>query len=140
VDNVRLEGVEAEIEDQIQAMLRNWDSPLGRAFQDATDIVEEAARIAAPVSPKGSKLAPIGFLKATTRQSLERHKDDEGIIMGLVGASRYPYNFIANPTSHKGYTWNRGRKSYRKADNDYLKDSLNSLNGFVRYVGLLCRP
>jgi hypothetical protein len=136
VDNVHLRGVEAEIEDQIQVMLRNWDSPLGRVFQDATQIVEDTARIAAPVSPKGSKLAPAGFLKATTRQSLERHHDEDGIIMGLVGASRYPYNFIANPTSHKGYTWNRGRRTFRPGKNDYLKDSLNSLNGFVRYVGL----
>jgi hypothetical protein len=136
VADVHLNGVEAEIEAQLQVMLRNWDSPLGRVFQDATQIVEDTARIAAPVSPKGSKLAPIGFLKATTRQSLERHHDEDGIIMGLVGASRYPYNFIANPTSHKGYTWNRGRRTFRPGNNDYLKDSLNSLNGFVRYVGL----
>jgi hypothetical protein len=136
VADVHLNGVEAEIEAQLQVMLRNWDSPLGRVFQDATQIVEDTARIAAPVSPKGSKLAPIGFLKATTRQSLERHHDEDGIIMGLVGASRYPCNFIANPTSHKGYTWNRGRRTFRPGNNDYLKDSLNSLNGFVRYVGL----
>ena len=119
----------------IQAMMRDWDSPLGRAIQDATGIVEDAARISAPVSPKGSKLAPIGFLKAGTRQSLELHHDAEGIIMGLVGTPRYPGNFVSNPTSRKGYTWNRGRKSYRPGDNQFLPDALNSLEGFVRYVG-----
>jgi hypothetical protein len=102
VDNVRLEGVETEIEAQIQVMLRDWDSPLGRVFQDATQIVEDTARIAAPVSPKGSKLAPIGFLKATTRQSLERHHDDEGIIMGLVGASRYPLQLYRESNQSQG--------------------------------------
>ena len=133
---VRVTGVEAEADAQVQAMLRNWDSVIGRAFRDAVDIVEETARIGAPVSPKGSKLAPTGFLKANTRQSLDLHHDDNGIILGLVGAARYPYNFIANPTSHKGYTWNRGRKTFRPGKNDYLPDALNSLNGFVRYVGL----
>lgn len=122
-------------ETAIQAMLRDWDSPIGSAIQDATQIVEDAARISAPVSPKGSKLAPIGFLKASTRQSAELHHDAEGIIMGLVGAAAYPYSFIANPTSHKGYTWNRGHASTRPGDNNYLSDSLNSLNGFIRYVG-----
>ena len=133
---VRTEGIEAEIEAQIQVMLRDWDSALGRAFQDAVDIVEEAARITAPVSPVGSKLAPIGFLKANTRQSLDLHHDDHGVILGLVGSPRYPMNFTSNPTSRKGYTWNRGRRSTRPGDNQYLGDSLNSLNGFVRYVGL----
>ena len=133
---VRTEGIEAEIEAQIQVMLRNWDSPLGRAFQDAVDIVEDTARISAPVSPVGSKLAPAGFLKANTRQSTELHHDDAGVILGLVGAARYPYNFIANPASQKGFTWNRGRRSTRPGRNNYLPDALNSLNGFVRYVGL----
>lgn len=130
MNEVHIEGIEADV----QAMLRDWDSALGRAFQDATQIVEDTARIAAPVSPKGSKLAPIGYLKGNTRQSLERHYNEDGIIMGLVGAPRYPYNFIANPTSHKGYTRNRDGTP-RPGDNDYLKDSLNSLDGFVRYVG-----
>lgn len=74
----------------IQEMLRDWQSPVGRAIQDATQIVEDTARISAPVSPKGSKLAPIGFLKANTRQSLDLHHDADGVIMGLVGAARYP--------------------------------------------------
>ena len=121
----------------IQAMIRSWDSPIGRAIDDATQVVEDTARISAPVSPKGSKLAPIGFLKANTRQSLEHHEDADGVIMGLVGAASYPYNFIANPTSHKGYTWNRGHKTFRPGDNNYLNDALNSLEGFVRYVGFL---
>jgi len=136
VADVRLDGVEAEADAQVQAMLRDWDSPVGRAFQDAVDIVEEAARITAPISPVGSKLAPAGFLKANTRQSAELHHDDAGIILGLVGAARYPYNFIANPTSDKGFTWNRGRRTTRPGRNNYLPDALNSLNGFVRYVGL----
>lgn len=119
----------------IQAMLRDWSSPLGRAIQDAVDVVEDAARVTAPVSPKGSKLAPPGFLKANTRQSLEQHKDAEGIIMGLVGSPRFPMNFTSNPTSRKGYTWNRGHQTFRPGDNQYLSDSLGSLNGFVRYVG-----
>ena len=130
---VRVTGVEAEADAQVQAMLRNWDSVIGRAFRDAVDIVEETARIGAPVSPKGSKLAPTGFLKANTRQSLDLHYDEDHVILGLVGVPRYPHNFIS---SKEGFTWNRGRKSYRPARNRYLPDSLNSLNGFVRYVGL----
>ena len=122
-------------ESAIQEMIRDWNSPLGQAIQDATSLVEDAARIAAPVSPKGSKLAPIGFLKAGTRQSLELHHDADGVIMGLVGSPRYPMNFTSNPTSRKGYTWNRGHGSIRPGDNQYLSDSLNSLEGFVRYVG-----
>lgn len=119
----------------IQAMLRDWESPVGQAIQDATQIVEDTARITAPVSPKGSRLAPIGFLKANTRQSLDLHHDDAGVIMGLVGSPRYPMNFTSNPTSLKGFTWNRGRRTFRPGDNQYLSDSLNSLEGFVRYVG-----
>lgn len=119
----------------IREMLKDWDSPLGQAIQDAVDVVEDTARVTAPVSPKGSKLAPPGFLKENTRQSLEQHHDDEGIIMGLVGTPRYPGNFISNPTSRKGYTWNRGHGSTRPGDNQFLPDALNSLNGFIRYVG-----
>lgn len=124
-------------ESAIKEMMRDWESPVGRAIQDATQIVEDTARISAPVSPKGSKLAPIGFLKANTRQSLELHHDADGVIMGLVGSPRYPMNFISNPTSRKGFTWNRGHKTFRPGDNQYLDDSLNSLEGFIRYVGFL---
>lgn len=122
----------------IDAMFRDWESPVGRAMQDAVGIVEDAARITAPVSPKGSKLAPIGFLKASTRQSLEQHKDDEGVIMGLVGTASYPGNFVSNPAGRligKTFTWNRGRRSTRPGDNQFLPDALNSLEGFIRYVG-----
>ena len=121
-------------ESAIADMLRDWNSPLGQAMQDATELVEDTARISAPVSPKGSKFAPIGFLKASTRKSLEQHKDADGVIMGLVGAAHYPYNFIANPSSHKGVTRNRNG-TFRPGDNNYLNDALNSLEGFVRYVG-----
>jgi hypothetical protein len=127
--NVRVEMDEAAIYE----MACDWSSPVGEAILDATQVVEDTARISAPVSPKGSKLAPIGYLKAHTSQSETLHNDDNGYVLGLVGAARYPFNFIRNPTSNKGFTWNKNRTK-RPGNNRYLDDSLNSLGGFIRYV------
>jgi|SRR5579859_8294403 len=111
----------------VRALFSDWDGPVGDAIERATREVEDTAKILAPVSPTGSKLSPPGALKASTRQSLERHYDDNGFCMGLVGAPRMPYNPLANPTSHKGWTWNRGRHSTRPGDNNYLDEALNSV-------------
>ena len=110
----------------IRELFGDWNGPVGEAVQDVVDEIEIIARGLAPISEVGSKLSPPGFLKLNTRESSEHHYDGDGQIIGLVGAPRYPYNFIANPTSHKGVTANprsgkrRGRASVRKADDDYL--------------------
>ena len=122
----------------VDALASDWDGPVGRAILDAVGIVEDTARITAPVSRKGSRRAPPGYLKSHTRQSVTLHHDDNGHVLGLVGAIRYPFDFIRNPTSNKGFTWNRGHEitgSFRPGNNRYLDDSLNSLGGFVRYEG-----
>lgn len=132
---LRSASVRVEIDEAaLQAMIRDWGSPVGEAIREATSIVEDTARITAPVSPVGSKYAPTGFLKAGVHEALDLHHDTDGTILGLVGAPRYPMNFLRNPTSNKGYTWNRGRKTTRPGNNRFLDDSLNSLAGFVRYI------
>lgn len=123
-------------ENAIEAMAKEWSSPVGQAILDATSIVEDTAKVTAPVSPKGSRRAPSGYLKANTRESMTLHHDDNGYVLGLVGAPHFPLDFIRNSVSNKGFTWNRGwRKtgSFRPGNNRYLDDSLNSLGGFVRY-------
>jgi hypothetical protein len=119
----------------IDEWARDWDSPVGKIIDDATQQVEDTARIHAPVSRTcGSRLAPPGFLKSSTRQAAQQHHDADGVIVGRVGAARYPYNFVANPTSRKGYTVNRGGRSTRPGDDTYLDDALNSLAGIIRFV------
>jgi hypothetical protein len=111
----------------IEAMARDWDSPIGRAVYEATGAIEDEAKLLAPVSATGSRYAPPGHLLAYTRQSEGLHHDElTGYVKGLVGAPRMPYNFIANPTSKKGWTWNRGRKTTRPADDRFLERSANS--------------
>lgn len=117
--------VTVQISDKaVRDLFSDWSGPVGQAIDEATAEVETVARIAAPVSPKGSVYSPPGNLKAFTRQALEHHYDDQGLVLGLVGAIRYPYNFVATPKSHLG-TLNRGHRSRRRPDN-YLADALNS--------------
>lgn len=104
----------------VAELARDWSGPVGDAIDQVTGELADLARTEAPVSATGSKGSPPGALKLFTRESLEHHHDDLGNILGLVGAPRYPYNFLANPTSHKGYTRNRGGRSVRRADDDYL--------------------
>ena len=107
--------------------------PVGQAIADAAQAVEDTAKIIAPVSAKGSPLSPPGTLKARTRVSEGRHHDENGYVMGLVGTPHYPSNFIANPRSRKGYTWNRGRKSARPADDRFLERAARSALPFATF-------
>jgi hypothetical protein len=126
-------------EDAIAAMFSDWGSDVGQAIAEATDLVSAVARLAAPVSrkrPTGKAARRYGnepgYLKANTRKATTLHHDDDtGFVLGLVGAVRYPYNFIANPASHKGFTVNRGHRSIRKGDDDYLDAALSAVNGFT---------
>jgi hypothetical protein len=112
----------------VEELFSSWDGPVGQAVADVTDEIEFLARLAAPVSRTGgSPLAPSGTLKLLTRIAAQHHYDDDGHVLGLVGAPRYPFNFIANPTSNKGFTHNPrsgrrpGRGSVRRADDNYLE-------------------
>ena len=114
----------------LRDLFRSWDGPVGQAVGQVTAEVEEIARFLAPVSATGSKFAPPGYLKSSTRESAEHHYSDDGSsVMGLVGASRYPFNFIsaksgyvANPRSGK----RPGKGSSRRADDDFLARAIDS--------------
>jgi hypothetical protein len=127
------DDIRVEVDDRaVRELFSDWNGPVGQAVEQVTQIVEDNARILAPISPIGSLFAPRGFLKIRTRTSEEHHYDADGHVIGLVGAPRYPYNFIANPTSHKGYTVNPrsakhpGRVTTRRATDNYLEDAINS--------------
>lgn len=113
----------------VEELFSDWNGPVGQAVEQVTQIVEDIARLEAPVSPVGSKFAPPGFLKTFTRESEEHHFDDQGHVLGLVGAPRYPFNFIA---SHAGFTHNPrsgrrpGRGSVRRADDNYLQRAIDA--------------
>jgi hypothetical protein len=123
-------------EADIEAMARDWTSPIGEAIADAVQMVADEAEIIAPVSLSGgSKYAPSGFMKANTRAAGNTHYDERGFVQGMVGAPLYPYNFIANPTSRKGFTWNRGKKTRRWADERYLEWAMRSALPFATFRG-----
>jgi hypothetical protein len=113
----------------VDELFRDWNGPVGDAVQQVVDEVVGLARSMAPVSPVGSRFAPPGFLRDFTRESAEHHYDEDGHVLGLVGAPQYPFNFIA---SHSGVTANprsgkrRGRASYRSADDDYLARAIDA--------------
>lgn len=113
----------------VREIFHDWNGPVGEAVEQVTREVVDIARALAPVSPVGSKFAPPGFLKAGTRTSAEHHYDDQGQVLGLVGAPQYPFNFIA---SHAGITANprsgrrRGRASVRRATDDYLARAIDA--------------
>jgi hypothetical protein len=115
-----------EVDDKaVRALFADWDGPVGEAIATVTDEIEVIAEFLAPVSVKGSVFSPPGHLKEFTRKSLERHTGDDGFVLGLVGAPRFPYDFVATPKSHLG-TLNRGRKSRRRPDN-YLRTAEESI-------------
>jgi hypothetical protein len=116
----------------VRELFGDWNGPVGQAVQRVTEVIESIAKMEAPVSRDGSKFAWPGYLKAFTRESAEHHYDDEGHVLGLVGAPSYPYSFIANPASRKGYTVNPrsakrpGRATRRKADDRYLERAIEA--------------
>ena len=124
--------VRIEIDERaIRELFSDWNGPVGQAIEQVTREVADIARSLVPISPIGSLFAPRGFLKEHTRTSEEHHYDDQGNVIGLVGAPRLPYNMIANPTSHKGYTVNPrsakhpGRYTTRRADDNYLERAID---------------
>jgi hypothetical protein len=127
-DEIRVEVDPAAVRE----LFADWNGPVGRAVQQVVDIVEDIARMEAPVSPVGGKFSPPGFLKSATRESDEHHFDDEGHVLGLVGAPGYPYSFISTFRSHKGYTVNPrsarhpGRVTTRPARDDYLARAIEA--------------
>lgn len=124
-------------EDAIREMARSWDSPIGEAVRAAGEHVADYQRLTAPISAKGSKYAPPGFVKSRISES-ESH-DGDGVVQALVGtvsnkrggAYPYPVAFFSN---RKGFTWNRGRHSRRPARNRFIQDSLNSLATFYYHA------
>lgn len=120
-----------DISDQaVRELFSDWSGPVGAAIDDAAHEVADIARQLAPVGSKvvrskaGTVYSYPGRLKELTRVSAEHHYDNDGFCLGLVGAPRYPYNFLATPTSHKGFTRNRGGRSVRPAADDYLRRAL----------------
>lgn len=127
------EEIRVEVDEQaVRELFSDWHGPVGQAVGEVVQIVEDTARALAPVSPIGSEFAPRGFLKEHTQQSAEHHFDDEGQVLGLIGAPRFPFNFVANPTSRKGFTYNArsakhpGRFTVRKAADNYLEDAVDT--------------
>lgn len=115
----------------VDAMFRDWSNDIGRYIADLTARTEVVARIAAPVSPRGSKYAPPGYLK--TRIAAAHKHNPDGTILGLVGVplrsgSRYPLPFVSNPS---GRTRNANRVrgvvrhyGYRPAAAKFLSEAL----------------
>lgn len=115
----------------IDAMFRSWSNDIGRYIADLTERTETLARIAAPVSPRGSTYAPPGYLK--TRIAAAHKFNPDGSILGLVGVplrsgSRYPLPFVVNASGRtrnanrlKGVTRHYG---YRTAAAKFLSDAL----------------
>jgi hypothetical protein len=110
----------------VREMWADHHGPVGQAVELVTQMTEGIATDQAPVSPIGSRYAPIGYLKEHTRTSAEHHYDDQGFVIGLVGAPVFPFAFISNFRSRKGYTVNPrsarhpGRMTVRRADDNYL--------------------
>jgi hypothetical protein len=104
----------------------DWDSPIGQAVANAVEVVEDEAKIIAPVSRAGgSPLAPAGFLKASVRAVENTHHDADGHVMGLVATSSYPYGFISTYKSRAGYTRNVDG-TVRPATQRFLEDAIRS--------------
>jgi hypothetical protein len=116
----------------IDAMCSDWTSPVGQYIERVTAEVHQAATDTAPVSDRGSKYFPPGYLRG--RVSIAHQHDDAGVILGLVGVpikagrggNRAPLMFIANAA---GRTANRGRRSYRNASNRFLLRALQEVTG-----------
>ena len=117
----------------IQAMFTDWNSDVGVYISDLTERVHAAAVATAPVSPRGSKYAPPGFLRTRVAQT-HKQADDTGYVLGLVGVplragSRYPLPFVDN---EQGVTRNanaRGHYGFRPAVNRFLQRALAAVMG-----------
>lgn len=128
-DNVRVEIDQAAVD----ALFTSWESPVGVYIERLTEEVHAAALALAPVSPVGSKYAPVGYLK--TRVAIARQHDDAtGVVLGLVGVplhagSRYPLPFISNPRGSTRNANQHGHYGYRAAQDRFLLVALASVVG-----------
>jgi hypothetical protein len=122
-DTVRVDISEAAV----AGLLSDWSGPVGIYIAELTSRAEAAAKAMAPVSAKGSRYAPPGYLKSRVRTAHQHAAD--GTLLGMVGVplvagSRYPLRFVDNP---KGVTRNaskRGRYGTRSAANRFLVAAL----------------
>jgi hypothetical protein len=130
-------SVRVEIDEAAVAELtRDWTSPVGLYIERLTEEIEGAAKAMAPVSRKGSRYAPPGYLRGRIRTAHQFQPD--GTIFGMVGiplnqGSRYPLPFVSNP---KGTTRNANKvngqvRHYgsRAAANKFLLRALESVAG-----------
>lgn len=111
-----------------------FDSPVVKALKDAADELHAEAVALAPMSAVGSRGAPPGYLKSRVAESDIKHSDD-GSLTVFVGVplrdgSRFPLPFISNDS---GVTFNRGHKSARHADDDFLGEALDLVASFDFY-------
>lgn len=111
----------------VRELFADWSGPVGEAIDAVAGEIEVIAEFLAPVSVKGSKFSPPGHLKEFTRKSVGHHYGDDGFVLGLVGAPVYPFAFVANFKSRKGFTRNRGGRTVRRGDNDYLRTAEESI-------------
>ncbi len=126
-------------EQAIRDLFYEWggDNPVAEALGATGDVVLARAIAGAPVSRRGSKYAPPGFLRS--KLVAEDGHSDDGEIAVYVGthtnrrggANPYPFAFIYNAD---GTTLNATRIAgvyhsygYRPADNDFLGDSLDGV-------------
>lgn len=111
----------------VDAMFADWGSGVGQYISRVTEEVQAAARARAPVSSRGSKYAPPGYLRS--RVNVAHQHAPDGSVMGMVGVplskgSRYPLPFVANPA---GKTRNRGHRTARAAADYFLARALASV-------------
>ncbi len=122
--------VRVEVNDaELAALASDWSNGIGAFIAERTAEVAATARALAPVSDRGSKYAPPGYLKS--RVNTARQHAPDGTILGLVGVplasgSRYPLPFVANP---KGATRNRNGRGTRPAANYFLLRALAAVMG-----------
>lgn len=118
----------ANLDVQVAEICADWNSSVGQAVSDRVREVEARAKALAPVSAKGSKYAPPGYLRSRVI-SVRTHSPD-GSILGRVGVpkgaggNRYPLMFVSNA---KGFTVNRGHGSLREAHNLFLSRALDEV-------------
>lgn len=118
---------------ELEAELHVWTSDIGHYIEQKTEEVHAAAVAMAPVSPKGSKYAPVGFLKTRVAVTTEHHTTD-GRVLGLVGVplragSRYPYDFVANMWGVTRNANQYGHYGLRPARNYFLSRALVAVMG-----------
>jgi hypothetical protein len=120
----------------IDAMVSDWSSPVGLYIERLATEVQQVAKDMAPVSPRGSKYAPPGYLRSRVHLA-HQHRPD-GTVFGMVGVplskgSRYPLPFVDNPrgaTRNANKAGGRTRRyGYRRAADRFLLDALNSVMG-----------